>query len=106
MKAFYAPSGLWALGTAGATAFTDPDSDLPYLIPAAGAAAQAPKVLEEGIASVKGYRAMKRTGDYSKAALKAAKRQLAKAGGGYVLAGLAAAGVPFAMRHYQRRPGN
>ena len=102
LKSFYQFSPLFSLATMGATHYTDPESDNPYLILAVGAAAQAPKVLEEGLASVKAMKALRQTGDYSEAVLKQMRRRLGKAGLTYLAAGLGAAAAPFAMRYGQR----
>lgn len=104
-KSFY-PAAIGAsVLTSGGVAFTDPDGDNPYLIPALGAAAQVPRVAEEGLASVKAMKALRDTGDYDELTLRKMRGRLTKAGLTYLAAGLGAAVTPFAARYGQRNYG-
>lgn len=97
------PGGLVAgFGAPILAGAADPDSTASKLAPVVGAAGVAPLLADEGYASLKGYRTMKRMG-YNKAALKAGRRQLLKAFGTYGL-GVAAPAIaaPVAIRAFKK----
>lgn len=90
------------IGASMLAANTDPDSTASKISPLIGAAGSVPILADEGYASVKGYKTMKRMG-YNKAALKTGRRQLAKAFGTYGL-GVAAPmmAAPLAIRKFKQ----
>jgi|GEM_PF-5520763 len=99
-RALRMPASLGAgIGSAVAASYGDPEgSTSKYVAPALGVAASAPILGEEAAASIKAIKGMRRAG-YNKAAIKAGKKQLAKAFGTYGLGlGLPLAAAPFIIR--------
>ena len=66
-----------------------------------GIAMTAPRLADEAHASISGYNALKRTG-VGEAALRAARKDLLRAGGTYAGTGAAIAATPFAIRRLRK----
>jgi len=102
MRTFYRHADLLGGAAALATLFSDSDTENPYLVPALLGGLQAPRIIEEGIASTKALKAMKRTGLFNKEQIRAARGRLGRAGLTYLLPGLALAATPSLVRYGQR----
>jgi hypothetical protein len=89
------------LGIAGA-AFADPDSKVSKYAPAAAGLAWAPTLVEEGRASIKGHRALKK-GGFGKKVLTRSRKGLGRAFGTYALGAAGTVGAALAARAIRKR---
>jgi hypothetical protein len=89
-------------GAALAVGADDPDSGLATAGPILAGASQLPTLADEGVASLRGYRALKSSGKYTPEVLSKMRGNLMKAFGSYGL-GAAALTAPAAAALYLRR---
>lgn len=97
------PGNFAALLAAGAAAGGDTEGAAVKYAPLVGAAGASITPLEEGIASLRGWKGLKATGKYSPEAMKAMRSTLLRAGGSYAAPAAAMASIPALISAYRRR---